>query len=436
MRVLLGTLFGLLGVLGLVVATSFFVAIEFALLAVDRTRIEQKVERGDAGARLILGLLGRLSFSLSSAQLGISIMAIVLGFVSKPTIGAIIEPTLEPLLGSTASGGVSVVLAVVVGTVFVMVIGELVPKTVAISKPERTARLLSRPMMVWNYVMYPVIWVFDGAANRVVRWLGVEPREEIEHKPSIDELEALIISSGEDGALDPEEVELLTRSIRFSEKTAADALIPRVNVTALNSDASVADLVERSLETGFSRFPVIGRDLDDCLGLVHVKSVYRLPAKERASCPVTDLMTPVHAVPETRELEGLFADLRADRDHMAVVVDEHGGTAGIITLEDLLEEIVGEIDDEYDVESPRLSRVEEPGNFIVSAALHPDEVADACEFRIPDGPYETLAGFVLMQLGHIPVPGELFDYDGWRVEVMAVDRLRITTVRLAAPWAR
>ncbi len=436
MRVPLGTAFGLLGVFALVAATAFFVAIEFALLAVDRTRIEKKAEEGDSGAKLLLGLLERLSFCLSSAQLGISIMGIVLGYISKPTIGAIIEPAIEPLLGNAASQGVSVVLAVVVGTVFVMVIGELVPKTVAISKAERTARLLSRPMMLWNFVMFPFVWIFDGAANRIVRRLGVEPREEIEHKPSIDELEALIISSGEEGALDPEEVELLTRSIRFTEKTAADALVPRVGVTALESDATVADLVAASLATGFSRFPVIGRDLDDCVGLVHVKSVYRLPAEQRANRPVTDLMTPVHAVPETRELEELFADLRANRDHMAVVVDEHGGTAGIITLEDLLEEIVGEIDDEYDVVSPQLSRVEDPGNYIVSAALHPDEVADACDFEIPDGPYETLAGFVLVQLGHIPVPGELFDYDGWRVEVMAVDRLRITTVRLAAPWAR
>ena len=416
--------------------TAFFVAIEFGLMAVDRTRMEAAVEQGDPAAKVVVSLLERVSFVLSSAQLGISIMGIVLGFVSRPVFGALIEPVLDPLLGESVSAGVSVVLAIVLSTAFIMVVGELVPKSAAISKPELTTRVLGRPMVLWNMAMYPFVKTFDSTANWIVRRLGVEPREELDHKPDIEELEALIISSGEEGALDPDDVVLLKRTIRFHEKTAADALTPRVNIVSIDKDATIGSLIEMIIATGFSRFPVTGGELDDVVGIVHAKSVYTLPAAQRSSRPVVDVMGSMLAVPESRDLDDLFGDLRENRDHMAVVVDEHGGTAGIITLEDLLEEIVGEIDDEFDGSAPELSRVDAPGNYVVSAALHPDEVSDFCGFEIPEGPYETLAGFVLQQLGHIPKKtGGLFEHDGWRVEVFAIDGLRITRVRLAEPGA-
>ncbi len=405
-------------------------------MAVDRTRMEAQVEQGDANARVVVSLLERVSFVLSSAQLGISIMGIVLGFLSKPVFGAIIEPVLDPVIGESASAGVSVVLAIVLSTAFIMVVGELVPKSAAISRPETTTRLLGRPMVVWNAVMYPFVKAFDSTANWIVRRLGVEPREELDHKPDIDELEALIISSGEEGALDPDDVVLLKRAIRFQEKTAADALTPRVNVVALNTDDTVGELKRLAIESGFSRFPVTDGSLDDVVGIVHVKSIYTLPAADRADRPVMDIMNTMLAVPESRDLDDLFGDLRENRNHLAVVVDEHGGTAGIITLEDLLEEIVGEIDDEFDSGAAELSRVDAPGNFVLSAALHPDEVEEACGFAMPEGPFETLAGFVLHELGYIPKkPGGLFAHNGWRVEVFAVEGLRVSRVRLAEPGA-
>lgn len=405
-------------------------------MAVDRTRMEAKVEQGDSAAKVVVSLLERVSFVLSSAQLGISIMGIVLGFLSKPVFGALIEPVLDPLVGESASSGLSVVLAIVLSTFFIMVVGELVPKSAAISKPELTTRLLGRPMVLWNMAMYPFVKTFDSTANWIVRRLGVEPREELDHKPDIEELEALIISSGEEGALDPDDVVLLKRTIRFHEKTAADALTPRVNIVSLDKSDTVGTLIALAIESGYSRFPVTGGHLDDVAGIVHVKSIYTLPARDRSSRPVVDLMSEMLAVPESRDLDDLFGDLRENRDHMAIVVDEHGGTAGIITLEDLLEEIVGEIDDEFDHGAPELSRVDAPGNFVVSAALHPDEVEDICGFVMPEGPYETLAGFVLHNLGYIPKKtGGLFEHEDWRVEVFAVEGLRITRVRLAEPGA-
>jgi CBS domain containing-hemolysin-like protein len=252
---------------------------------------------------------------------------------------------------------------------------------------------------------------------------------------SREELQYLIRSSGEVGALAPQEVDLLERSIRFREKIAADVLVPRVEVVAIERHRTVDDLAALSIESGYSRFPVIDENLDDVLGVVHVKAIYGLPVEERGTTEVGAIMSQVLAVPEARDLDELFDDFRSARSYLAVVVDEHGGTAGIITLEDLLEELVGEIDDEYDEKPSTLTKIDQGGSFVLPGRLHHDEVLEACGFDMPDGDYETLAGFVLERLDHIPVPGERFEHAGWRIEVVAVERLRVATVRLAAPHA-
>jgi CBS domain containing-hemolysin-like protein len=311
-----------------------------------------------------------------------------------------------------------------------MVVGELVPKSIAIARPRATAYLLAGPMLVITRVQGPVIALLNGAANWTVRRLGIEPQEELTSVRSLEELELLIRASGEQGTLDPEALTLLTRSIRFGDKDAADALVPRLSVVTLSIDDAVATLAATALRTGHSRFPVVGADLDDVRGVVHVKDVYRVPYEERERCRVEQLMAPAFAVPETRDLVGLLAELRRRGSHLAVVVDEHGGTAGIITLEDVLEEIVGEIDDEHDRPDRRLTRVQRPGEWLLAGTLHPDEVFDACGFVVPDGDYETLAGFVLARLGRIPEPGDGFDHHGWRVEATELDGRRVATVRL------
>jgi CBS domain containing-hemolysin-like protein len=247
---------------------------------------------------------------------------------------------------------------------------------------------------------------------------------------SLEELELLIRSSGEEGTLEPKALTLLTRSIRFGTKDAAAALVPRRSVDVLTMDDTVAGLAARAVATGHSRFPVVGADLDDVRGVVHVKDVYRVAFAARSTTSVQEIMAPAFVVPETRGLGDLLADLRGLGSHLAVVVDEHGGTAGIITLEDVLEEIVGEIDDEHDRPAPRLTGVLRPGEWRLDGSLHPDEVFDACGFEVPDGDYETLAGFVLDQLGRIPDVGDGFDFAGWKVEVAARDGLRVSTVVL------
>ena len=422
----------LLAALALIAANAFFVAMEFALVAVDRTRVDERAGAGDRRARIVQRLVARLSLHLSGAQIGITVSSLLLGFMVEPALTPMLSPLIEDLFGSQTPTGVSVAVALFLATFVQMVFGELVPKAVAITKPYGAAVTVAVPTTVYGVLARPVVMFLNNVANSMVRRLGIEPREELETVPDREELEHLFVSSGEEGMLDEGEVRLLTRSIRLADKQADDAMVPRVEVEAIAADASVADLAELSARTGHSRFPVIGSHIDDVVGVVHVKSLFAVPVEDRPSTPVSRLTKQVLAVPESRDLDDMLDDLRAGAGLLAVVVDEHGGTAGIITLEDVLEEIVGEIDDEHDSSTPERTRSESRGSTVLPASLHTDEVLEATGFAMPEGAYETLAGLVLDRLGHIPVPGETVTVDGWRLEVVAVDGLRIATVRVVA----
>ncbi len=417
--------------MALVIANAGFVAAEFALVTVDRTRVDERANQGSRRAQQTQRLLSRLSYHLSGAQLGITITSLLLGFLAEPAIASLLEPALGDVFGETTSA-VSIGLALLIATFTQMVFGELVPKSLATSKPLEASFVLARPTAIYGILARPVVALLDGLAARITRRLGVEPKEELA-VAGRDELEHLIRSSGEEGTLDAGEVELLTRSIRLADKSADDAMVPRVSVASLAATDTVDDLVELSVNTGHSRFPVIGVDLDDVLGFVHVKVAHSVPVDRRTATMVSELMTPVLAVPEARDLDELLIDLRQGGSQLAVVIDEHGGTAGIITLEDILEEIVGEIDDEHDSVPTMLTRVEARGSTVIQASLHPDEVRSATGFDMPEGEYETLAGLVLDRLGRIPAPGAMCTVDGWRLEVVAMDRLRVASVRIVAP---
>ena len=407
-------------------------AAEFALVAVDRTRLDQQAADGDRRAGLVVRLVRHLSFHLSGAQLGITVTSLVVGFLTGPVIAPVLEPLVEPIFGEGSATGAAVTLALVVATVAQMVLGELVPKSVAIARPERTARRLGPVVSAYGTVFGPVIRFLNAAADRTVRLFGIEPREELSTVRSLSELQLLFEASTDEGVLAGEAGELLDRSIRLAGKNAADALVPRLDVHAVPLEATVAELVAASGDTGHSRFPVIGADLDDVRGVVHVQAALGLPRADRSSTPVAELMDDVVVVPETRDLDDLLGDLRDQRAHLVVVVDEHGGTAGIITLEDVLEEIVGDIADEYDEHLTGLARRVGPAQWVLSGLLHPDEVGDVCGLVVPDGDYDTLAGFVLDRLGRVPEPGDGFEIDGWRLEVTAMDRHRVAFVRCSA----
>jgi CBS domain containing-hemolysin-like protein len=418
----------------LVGAQAFFVAVEFALVAVDRTRLEQRADTGSRRASLALGLIRRLSHHLSGAQLGITVTSVVLGFIAEPVVAELLSPLLDDLVAQRTADRIALILALVLATVFQMVLGELVPKTIAIARALNTAMTLAPAMRVFDLVFGWAISTLDRAAAWTVRRMGIEPAEELSHVRSLPELDLLFQASAEEGLLDRRSTRLLSRSIRFGEKTAADALVPRTAMVAVAIDSTAAELVGVARESGRSRFPVYGEDLDDIRGVVHVKAVQAISPDDRATTAVQDLMSEAVFVPETLALDDVLIDIQRSRSQLVLVADEYGGTAGLLTLEDVIEEIVGDIADEYDVGEPELTRRQQPGEWMLAGTLHPDEVFDACGFQIPEGEYETLAGFVLERLGQIPDrPGAAFEHDDWGFEVAEMDRLRVATVRVIAP---
>ena len=422
------TALGLAAAVLLIAANAVFVAVEFALVAVDRIRIERLAAEGRRAARTTLSLLKSLSFQLSGAQFGITATSLALGFIARPSIAAALEPVADRIARGAATG-LSIAVALIIAVVVQMVLGELVPKTLAISRPLPTALRLAAPMKGFAAVARPFIRLLDGSANRIVARLGIEPAQELSEARSREELAWLIRSSGQEGSMRPTRVRLLTRAIRFTERDAADVLVPRVSVQAIEHHRSVAELVSLSSQTGFSRFLVIGADIDDVMGVALVKNVYQVPTDRWAQTPVTAIMGPPLVVPETRNLRSLLLDMRSQRSPLAVVMDEHGGTAGIVTQEDLVEEIVGEIADEHDdTEPPAVAR--DAGELVVQAGIHPDELEDMTSLRVPDGDYETLGGFILDHLQRVPIAGEVFRFEGWEFQIESMDRHRIDTVRL------
>jgi CBS domain containing-hemolysin-like protein len=427
----MSTLVGLLVVIALVAANGFFVAVEFALVASDRDRLEALAAEGRWPARVAVGALKRLSFHLSGAQLGITTSSLVLGFLAAPLAGSLIAPPIEAVTGRSGSS-LPIVLGLMVATVFQMVAGELIPKNIAIARPEPAAQALAPLAQVVHGALSPVILLFNGAANWAVGRLGIEPREELVTHRSLEELEYLIRSSGASGALDPEAHSLLRRTLRFGDKTAADALIPRVHVQAVPTTATVAELLDEVCRSRHSRYPVYHDDLDDVRGIATITTLFRTPVEDRASVTVASIMREPLVVPETRDLMDILDDFRVSDTQFAVVIDEHGGTAGILTLEDVLEEIVGDVDDEHD-ESQTMTVGVEEGVYVVAGTLHLDQVAELSGLELPDGDFETVAGFVLQRLGRIPAAGDALVHDEWEIEVVEMDGLRIASLQLVAP---
>ncbi|MGW4212257.1 hemolysin family protein [Lentzea sp. NPDC004789] len=425
---------GLLAVVALTAGTFIAVAAEFSLTALERSTVERHVaEVGDTKARTIDRAHHTLSFQLSGAQLAITLTTLITGYIAEPAIAALIEPGLAGLgVPHAVAAGVSLALALAIATALSMVFGELVPKNLAIAKPLETARLVVGIQSAFSTVFRWLINWMNNSANWLVRRLGVEPVEELASARSPEELGALVRTSAEHGTLDQGTAVLLDRSLRFGDRTAGELMTPRVRVEALRADATVADLVRKARETGFSRFPVHDGSLDEVRGMVHVKQAFAVPAALRGTTPLSALTRPVYSVPETLEGDALLDRLRASGLQTALVVDEYGGTAGMVTLEDVVEEIVGDVRDEHDRGEAPPVRSLGKGSWLVSGLLRDDEVAEATGFRMPEGDYETLAGLVLARLGRIPDVGDEIRVDGWRVTVMRMDRHRVAELRVVS----
>jgi CBS domain containing-hemolysin-like protein len=412
---------------------AFFVAGEFSLITVERNRVTRKAEEGDRRARRLLAGLSKLSFHLSGAQLGITLSSLILGLLIERALGPIIEPALRWLpFSEDLTLTLTVVFALGLGTSLQLVFGELVPKNLAITYPYPTARAVGIPMLVVNGIFSPVIRVLNSAANWTVRLMGIEPREELAGVRSIEELELIIRASGEGGLLNDDELGLLTRSIAFAENLTSDVMVPRVQIVGLHSSGTVEDMQLASIDSGHSRFPVFGADLDEILGVAHVKDSLRVPLELRRTEPIANHMRPALVIPDSQPLDAVLVDLRTRGSGMAVVTDEYGGTAGIVTSEDLLEEIIGEIRDEHD-HVPDLSPTT-PGEL--SGLLHRHEVESAVGFGWPEGRYETLGGLITALLERLPERGDSVEIDGWVFEVVDVEGFRINRLKVTPPPGR
>ncbi len=391
----------------LIAFTALYVAAEFSLITVDRATVSRQASDGDAGAQSLLAGLRSLSTQLSGAQVGISLTTLALGFVMQPALADLIGAPLSAIgLGDGASVTAAVVIALVITNVLSMVFGELVPKNLAIAEPMGTAKAVVGASRISATVFKPLIWALNGAANAVLRMFSIEPQEELRSARSPDELSSLVRRSAEQGTLENRTAGLLARSISFSDKTAADVLTPRPRVRFIKSVESADEIIAAAAETGHSRFPVIGEDSDDVLGLVHLKRAVSIPREQRAHVPVSALVSELPVVPETMPLDALLDLLRERGFQMAVVADEYGGTAGVLTLEDVVEELVGEITDEHDPKAKRAERLPDR-TWLLPGILRPDEVAEITGVMLPEaGEYETIAGLVLARLGRLATDGD------------------------------
>ena len=427
---------GLAAIVALILANGYFVAAEFAFVAARRTRLEELAASGDRRAAVALQVSHRLSFMLSGAQLGITATSLVVGYVAEPVLGAALLPLLAAAgVPEAATRGVAFTAGFALATAGQMVFGELGPKNLAIAAPERFALLLARGTWWYTRLAGPLIRLFDGSANRLLRALGIEPVEELAGAVSPEDLEQIIGESQRGGALDPGKAALLSRSLEFRTLRAQAVMVPRPQVTWLPADASCAELRRLTLETGHSRFPVVGDGLDDVKGVVGVQDLLGVPAAARARTPVRTLLRPALAVPESVSLSRLLADLREAGTQLAVVVDEHGGTAGIVTLEDIVEELVGSIEDEYDPAEPGVQRRAD-GVFVVPGSWRLDEVARDTGITLPAGDYDTLGGLVMARLGRVPATGDRLDVAGARLRVEAMDGHAVGRVALQSSTGR
>jgi CBS domain containing-hemolysin-like protein len=387
----------------LMLVCGVFGAAEYSFVAVDRSAVERAAASGDRAALGVRKALRSLSTQLSGAQIGVTITNLVIGFLAEPAIAELLRDPLDAAgVPRGALTGVAVALALVLATVATMLIGELIPKKIGIAVPLEAARATQRVMRLFTTAVKPAIHVLNGSANAIVRAVGVEPQEELRSARSSDELASLAGRSASEGTLDEETAHLVQRSVAFGPRTAGEIMTPRMRMAVVDANDPVSEVIELSSTTGFSKFPVIKGSTDHVVGSVHVKQAVAVPRGERSSTRVREVMVPATVVPESLRLDPLLSLLRGEGFQMAIVSDEYGGTAGVVTLEDVVEEIVGDIADEHDRSGARL-RQRPDGSWIVSGLLRPDEVLDATGLALPEHEdYDTVAGLLVQHLGRIP----------------------------------
>jgi CBS domain containing-hemolysin-like protein len=417
-------------VLGLVLLNGFFVASEFALIGARGTKLAEMAGQGDRLARVAQGAVTHLDRYLSATQLGITIASLGLGWIGEPAIAVLIDGLLSrfginaPAGAVHTAAGVAVAFALI--TFLHVVYGELAPKSLALVMPERLSSLVILPLMLFTKLMTPFIALLNGTANASLRLFGIQPVSELKEIHSPDELRMIVLQSRAHGALGESDSQMLAGVFDFHEKRVQDVMRPRTEVAAIPADATEEEVRDQIRREGYSRYPVYEDSLDEVIGVLLAKDVW-LHAEDEPFELRRKLREPLY-VPATRSAELVLNDFRKTRAHMAIVLDEYGGTAGVITLEDLVEEVIGDIADEYD--QVAREAIEVDGVLELAGNMSLVDVRSDYRVAVPEGSWNTLGGFVFAQLGRLPVVGDRVRIPGGELEVVAVDGRRVAAVRV------
>lgn len=424
-------IWGLAAVFALVLLNAYFVAAEFALVGARKSRLEELAREGDRKAIRALGAVQHLDQYISATQLGITLASLGLGWIGKPALAELLDlmfAGLPEALGSFGTHAVSAAIAFSIITVLHIVLGELVPKSLALLFPEGVSRWIIYPLLGFSWVMHFPITVLNGTANRLLRWMGIKQPTDHARLHSPEEIRILVEQSGVGGSLDRSSSRLLEGVFEFSEKTAEEVMTPRTDMTAIEADLAVEDAADIVAEAGRSRYPVYTESLDEIVGVVHAKELLRT-LRQAPGTTVRRIMRPPVFVPGTRDVEDVLADMKRLKTHLAIVLDEYGGTAGLVTMEDLLEEIVGEILDEYDPVEPLVDAITD-GSATIDGAMTISDFNTRFDAELDDTDYTTVGGFLFGQLGRLPKPGDRVSEAAHIFEIMSMDGRRVDQVRV------
>jgi len=418
-------LWGMILGIVLVALNGFFVAAEFALVKVRPTQIEPLADEGNRRATVVRHMLGHLDAYLSATQLGITLASLALGWVGEPAFAWVIHPLIGPFVGNNTQllHSISVTISFLVITVLHIVLGEQAPKTIAIRKAESASLLIAFPLFVFYKLTYPAIWLLNHAANALLKLIGVAPADEGEMAHDEEELR-LLLSSGNAAQLSSQKREQLDNIFELSHRLARQIMLPRQDVIYLSTTRTLAENLRIARRSGHTRFPLCEGDLDHVIGLIHIKDIFH---RDRNLRSLQEVAREISFVPETLELDRLLKRMRTERFHLAAVIDEYGGVSGVVTLEDVIEEIVGSIQDEFDVEKPEIQPLGD-GVYQVSGGMLVEDLEAELKVELSDRDEDTIGGVVLSELGRNPAVGDKVEVGGVFIEVLEVQHNRINTV--------
>lgn len=421
----------------LILANAFFVAAEFALVSVRKTRIEELVAQGNANARTVKHVIHDPDRFIAATQLGITIASLALGWIGEPAIAHLIEPLFglvpESFLSHATAAAISTIIAFSIITFLHVVIGELAPKSVALSYPEKSSLIVARPMVIFENIFRPVIWALNGTGNALLRALGLTPPAGHQLVHSVEELKMLVSSSAASGELEPVERQFAERAFEFADRQVNEVMIPRTSIRAIADTATVQDFLEMFAQVSHSRFPAYSGTLDNVVGFVWVKDILRTMAKGPGARQetVNRILRPALFVPATKQIGALFGEMQRQKIQLAIILDEYGGTAGMVTIEELIEEVVGRVSDELAVNAPSIRRLEE-GQIEADAMVRVDEANEILNLDLPESDdYETLAGLLMTRMGRVPQEGDSTRIGNWKVTVTKTRGPKIEKVLLA-----